>query len=215
MSEKINGANIVQHGASGHHMTVVVLHMATPADWGQTSPTGSQSGKTKFVKALEHMMNAGSPALTGPGGSLLMGLFLRTDAPGDAEALQAMRKDYPLSEGNLHQALQEINLVVGNELTLGDPETSRIRGILFSALEGSEVEPCDTCSGRGCPECELVESEEGDLTMLEWAYNLLCATNSQDADSYAPGWSQSFESFKDHYHKRLKAAYPSPKSEED
>lgn len=46
---------------------------------------------------------------------------------------------------DLHNALREINDIVGNESTLGEDETSQIRGILFVALAVDYPEPEHSC----------------------------------------------------------------------
>lgn len=77
-----------------HKTTTVVLHLATPVGW--TEKDLGESGRDKLKKSLEVLMNANSPVLTGPGGAILMGMFFRTEAPGDPETIEKMRTEYPL-----------------------------------------------------------------------------------------------------------------------
>lgn len=89
-----------------HKTTTVVMHLATPVGW--TEKYLGESGRDKLKKSLEVLMNANAPVETGPGGAILMGMFFRTDAPGDAETIEMMRTEYPLeSPKNYHESSEE------------------------------------------------------------------------------------------------------------
>jgi len=67
--------------------------------------------------------------------------LLAPDEPQQPIAYDPSRNDPPPLLDVHHAALQEIDRVVGNQLTLDVEDTTRLRGILFAALAAHATPP--------------------------------------------------------------------------
>lgn len=165
----VDGEGLTSVSPKGYRTTATVLHMATPAGWTKNG------GERAFIDALQKLMNAGSPTLTGPGGALILGLFIRTEDKGVMEPeIEQLRKEYPIGElaefRHIARMRWEAYAQACNQYEGAvTPEQGKLAELRISLGQrmladlmphvlgidptGNDQEPCATCSGRGCPEC--------------------------------------------------------------
>lgn len=151
-----------------YNATAIVLHLATPDGW-------VKNGKHETIAAIEKLLAADSPVETGPGGSRLMGLIIRTDGKGEestAKDLDSLRKEYAIGELAEYRQIarmrwenykKAVNRYETSEIPTRQMEIqiSLAEGRLAQLMpyvlgidpEENEQEPCSICSGAGCPDC--------------------------------------------------------------
>lgn len=154
---------------SNYNATAIILHLATPEGW-------EANGKQKTIEAIEKLLAANSATETGPGGSHLMGLVTRTDERGEdstAKQLDALRKEYAIGKMadyrqiarmrweeykeavNRYETAETPNRQMELQVTLAEGSLARLIPLLLGIdPERNEQEPCSTCSGAGCPNCQ-------------------------------------------------------------